>query len=186
MPESADPIVVALGGLYLWWVVAAVVGVMRSTRSTKGKALWIVALVLLSPIGLIAYVLRGRRRSRARHLGVTGYISIATLGALAMLASTRELWRGYEHAAWIVAWGLVTFVVYAIDKRAARAGKDDRGGSKRSRVDELALHLLAVVGGFVGGWVGRHGLRHKTRKPMFAVVLVLATALHLSALLGLW
>ena len=83
---------------------------------------------------------------------------------------------------WIAVWSLVTFAVYAYDKRAAKA--------RRRRVPETTLHTLALVGGFVGGWIGRQGLRHKTRKPKFAVVLTLATVVHAgllgSRLFGLW
>ena len=43
---------------------------------------------------------------------------------------------------------------------------------------ESTLHGLALLGGFVGGWVGRHALRHKTRKPIFALVLGFATVGH--------
>lgn len=118
--------------------------------------------------------------------GVTGYLSVAALGAGGLLALSRGLWAGYEHVAWIVAWSVVTFVVYAIDKASAKAGKGEDGQSKATRVDELALHLLALLGGFVGGWLGRHALRHKTNKPMFGLVLLLATALHASRLLGWW
>ena len=90
------------------------------------------------------------------------------------------------YAAWIAAWSLITFVVYGLDKRAAKQGKDGRGKSKARRVPEKTLHLLALLGGFGGGWLGRHLFRHKSAKPVFALVLGLATALHLSAALGLW
>jgi uncharacterized membrane protein YsdA (DUF1294 family) len=91
---------------------------------------------------------------------------------------------------WIALWSIVTFVVYAHDKRAAKAGSDARGRSKARRVRERTLHLLALIGGFVGGWIGRHALRHKTQKPSFAIVLTLATVIHTallaSKLLRLW
>ena len=186
MPESIDPIHVALSAMVLWWILAAIGSVLRSSRSAGRKLGWILALLLFSPIALPVYFFAGRDPDRRRGLGVTGYMSIATLGAVALLAATRQLWQGYEHPAWVGAWSLVTFVVYAIDKSAAAAGSDERGRSKQARVDELALHLLALVGGFAGGWIGRHALRHKTRKPLFAVVLLLATGLHASKMLALW
>ncbi|MEX1364121.1 MAG: DUF1294 domain-containing protein [Nannocystaceae bacterium] len=186
MPETADPALVALAGMYLWWIVAAIGGVLQSSREAGGKALWVLALVLFSPIAVVAYFFFGRDPARRRGLGVTGYLSIATIGAAVLLAATREVWKGHEHLAWIVAWGAVTFVMYAIDKSASAAGKDDRGNSKEARVNELALHLLALLGGFVGGWIGRHGLRHKTNKPVFALVLLVATGLHVSKMLALW
>lgn len=87
---------------------------------------------------------------------------------------------------WLAACNTVTFAAYAYDKRAAKAGKDARGRSKARRVSESTLHVLALLGGFVGGWIGRHALRHKTRKPSFAVVLTLATLIHAALLATRW
>jgi uncharacterized membrane protein YsdA (DUF1294 family) len=56
------------------------------------------------------------------------------------------------------------------------------------RVPELILHLLALVGGFAGGWLGMAVFRHKSnyrRHPGIWAVLVLSTAGHL-ALLYFW
>ena len=105
--------------------------------------------------------------------------------ATLLLGLTREAWAGYGYAAWVAVWSLITFVTYGLDKLAAKQGKDGRGKSKARRVPEKVLHLLALLGGFGGGWLGRQVFRHKSAKPVFALVLGLATALHLSALLGL-
>ena len=112
----------------------------------------------------------------------------AAFGAAGSVALVRTQWPGYEHAAWIAVWSVVTFVVYALDKSAAKAGSSNgaRGRSKRARVSERTLHALALLGGFVGGWIGRHGLRHKTRKPVFAVVLAVSTVAHGVLLLRPW
>jgi len=111
---------------------------------------------------------------RRRGLGVAGYLGLGSLAVVAPLVLARERIADYEHLAWVAAWSVVTFVAYAIDKRAARNGA--------ARINERALHLFALLGGFVGGWIGRHALRHKTRKPVFGVVLGIATALHGAAL----
>lgn len=117
---------------------------------------------------------------------VTALLTLAAIGAAALVALVHVRWPGYEHAAWIAAWSVTTLVAYAIDKRAARAGSDARGRSKRARVSERALHLLALVGGFVGGLVGRHVLRHKTKKPAFGVVLAVSAVLHGALLWWAW
>jgi uncharacterized membrane protein YsdA (DUF1294 family) len=45
-------------------------------------------------------------------------------------------------------------------------------------VPELVLHEMALMGGFVGGWLGMLALPHKVRKPAFWAVLAGATMLH--------
>jgi uncharacterized membrane protein YsdA (DUF1294 family) len=74
------------------------------------------------------------------------------------------------YLAWILAWSVVTFAFYGYDKHQAVA--------HRLRVPEIVLHLLALIGGFLGGWAGRAYFHHKTRKPVFLVVLIVATILN--------
>ena len=65
----------------------------------------------------------------------------------------------------------ITFLVYAIDKNAARK----RGW----RVPEKLLHLLALLGGWPGALVSQRLLRHKCSKRPFLVVFWLTVALNL-------
>ncbi|MEM9207922.1 MAG: DUF1294 domain-containing protein [Pseudomonadota bacterium] len=53
----------------------------------------------------------------------------------------------------------VTFVVYAVDKAAARSGG--------WRISERNLHLLSLAGGWPGALIAQQRLRHKTQKPSF-------------------
>jgi uncharacterized membrane protein YsdA (DUF1294 family) len=69
--------------------------------------------------------------------------------------------------AWLVGWTPVAFAVYGIDK--LQAGRDGW------RIPELVLHGLALVGGVIGAWAGRVVFRHKTQKPIFLVVLIIAS-----------
>lgn len=78
--------------------------------------------------------------------------------------------------AWIAGWSIPAFAMYGIDKRQAH-----RGGW---RVPETVLHGLALVGGVPGAWAGRAFFRHKTQKPVFLVVLVVASVLW--ATVGAW
>lgn len=73
---------------------------------------------------------------------------------------------------WLIFWSGVTFVYYGFDK--AQAGRDGW------RVPELVLHTLALLGGFAGGWAGMLVFRHKVRKPVFIIILLISVALHVA------
>lgn len=88
--------------------------------------------------------------------GVAAFIVLWLLGLAPVLA-------------WIAGWTLPAFASYGIDKRQA----EQRGW----RVPEVLLHGLALVGGVIGAWAGRAYFRHKTRKPVFTVVLIAASVL---------
>lgn len=69
---------------------------------------------------------------------------------------------------------LLTFAVYAADKRAAQ-----RGGW---RMREKHLHLLSLAGGWPAAWFAQQTLRHKSRKAPFRAVYWLTVVLHCGAL----
>jgi uncharacterized membrane protein YsdA (DUF1294 family) len=105
------------------------------------------------------------RRSPQQIFGLAAAVVVVVL--LLILAWMTDLafyWM------WLVALGVITWVLYGFDKAEAK-----RGGL---RVPEMVLHGLAVLGGFPGGWVGRWMFHHKTRKPIFTVVLAASTLLH--------
>ncbi|MDM8515719.1 DUF1294 domain-containing protein [Desulfobacterales bacterium HSG16] len=57
---------------------------------------------------------------------------------------------------------LITFIVYAADKSAARKGT--------YRTRESTLHLLSLIGGWPGAIVAQQKLRHKSSKQSFRSV----------------
>ena len=65
---------------------------------------------------------------------------------------------------------LLTFIVYAKDKHAAK--------QHTGRVRERTLHLLALLGGWTGANMAQAYLRHKTQKRVFAKVCVGSMLLH--------
>lgn len=67
---------------------------------------------------------------------------------------------------WLLGVNMVVFVLYGFDKRAAQVG--------RGRLSEKLLHLLALAGGAPGAAVARELFRHKTAKPQFGVMLLVA------------
>jgi uncharacterized membrane protein YsdA (DUF1294 family) len=72
---------------------------------------------------------------------------------------------------------LVTLVVYAWDKYAARRG--------RRRVPERMLHWLAVIGGWPGALLAQQWLRHKTVKKRFRGFFYLTLLINIG-LVFLW
>ena len=57
---------------------------------------------------------------------------------------------------------VITFIMYAIDKSAAKSG-----GWRRP---ESTLHLLSLVGGWPGALIAQQTLRHKSKKQTFRSV----------------
>lgn len=65
----------------------------------------------------------------------------------------------------------ITFLVYAIDKNAAR--------KRRWRIPEQLLHFLALLGGWPGALAAQQVLHHKCSKPRFLIVFWLMAGLNL-------
>jgi uncharacterized membrane protein YsdA (DUF1294 family) len=81
-------------------------------------------------------------------------------------------------AAWYLVASVVTLVVYAIDKRAAR--RDLR------RVPEAVLHALALLGGWPGALLAQRLFHHKTLKMSFQLVFWLTAALNCAGVAWMW
>ena len=73
---------------------------------------------------------------------------------------------------------LTLFVMYGIDKAAAR-----RGGR---RTPEIALHLVSVAGGWPGALVAQRVFHHKTRKKSFQLIFWCTVIANGLALVWLW
>jgi uncharacterized membrane protein YsdA (DUF1294 family)/cold shock CspA family protein len=57
---------------------------------------------------------------------------------------------------------LLTFIMYAWDKSAAKSGE--------WRTQESTLHLMSLAGGWPGALIAQQKLRHKTKKQSFRLV----------------
>jgi uncharacterized membrane protein YsdA (DUF1294 family) len=77
----------------------------------------------------------------------------------------------------LVAVNVVTFLVYAADKSAARSGG--------RRTPENTLHLLSLMGGWPAAWFAQQAMRHKSSKAEFRVVYWATIVIHCVAL-GAW
>ena len=69
---------------------------------------------------------------------------------------------------------LVTFIAYAVDKRAAVRGA--------WRTPESTLHTLELLGGWPGAWLAQRLLRHKSVKKSFRIVFFVMVVFNLAAL----
>ncbi|MEH6583357.1 MAG: DUF1294 domain-containing protein [Halioglobus sp.] len=71
----------------------------------------------------------------------------------------------------------IAFLVYAMDKSAAKSGA--------WRTSESTLHWLSLVGGWPGGLVAQQVLRHKSKKQSFRTVFWVTVILNCAAYAGL-
>ena len=74
---------------------------------------------------------------------------------------------------WYLVIGVVTFFVYAKDKRAAINGN--------WRVPEKTLHTFSVAGGWLGALIAQDKLRHKTQKQPFRSIYWLTVVINVAA-----
>ena len=65
---------------------------------------------------------------------------------------------------------VVSFVLMGLDKRAARLG--------RRRTPESTLHLIELLGGFLGSFAAQHIFRHKRRKLAYQLPFWLIVIIH--------
>ncbi len=80
------------------------------------------------------------------------------------------------YTTWLVAVSIATFTLYGLDKTNARL----QGSRAKHRVPKRLLHMLALLGGFVGGWLGMFIFWHKVRHPIFWTILIFSTVVHSS------
>lgn len=71
---------------------------------------------------------------------------------------------------WYIFLSVLLFVIYGLDKAQAVANG--------RRIPEKVFHYLSLAGGFPGGLLGRPFFHHKTRKPVFLLVLIISFVLH--------
>jgi uncharacterized membrane protein YsdA (DUF1294 family)/cold shock CspA family protein len=101
------------------------------------------------------------------------FLGIGFYGVLILLAATDKL--SWLVIAWYAALGVITYAVYAKDKAAAQSGD--------WRTPESTLHLLSVLGGWVGAMVAQTYLRHKSQKPEFRLTYYLTVVINMAGLL---
>ena len=100
--------------------------------------------------------------------------SLAVLAAFALAYAAVAVVRGvplWAHLLYVGASALC-FAFYAVDKAAARAGRD--------RISESMLLSLGFIGGWPGALVAQQVFRHKTVKRLFRVRFWLSVAANVA------
>ncbi|NOQ81446.1 MAG: DUF1294 domain-containing protein [Methylophaga sp.] len=69
----------------------------------------------------------------------------------------------------------IIFILYAVDKSAARNNKQ--------RISERTLHLVALLGGWPGAMIAQKVFRHKTKKQAFRLIFWITVATNVSVVL---
>lgn len=97
---------------------------------------------------------------------------------LLALAAVGSLLTLYPAVVWFLLANLLTFVIYGVDKTAAR--------KSWRRVPESTLLVLGVVGGWPGAIVGQQLFRHKTQKQPFKTFFFASVIVNVIVLAGLY
>lgn len=103
---------------------------------------------------------------------ITAASFLVIVGASVLTAKISPLILAFYMVA-----SLLTFIMYAVDKSAARKGK--------WRTQESTLHLLSLTGGWPGALVAQQKLRHKSKKQSFRSVFWVTVLLNCSAFIWL-
>ena len=112
--------------------------------------------------------------SATRHAKTNSAYILSALLFLAMVLLSALLERTplFILTLYLVA-SLLTFIIYAMDKSAARRGA--------WRTSESTLHLFALAGGWPGAMVAQQKLRHKSKKQPFRSIFYFTVVLNAGA-----
>ncbi|MGM8885477.1 DUF1294 domain-containing protein [Psychrobacter sp. 1U2] len=101
------------------------------------------------------------------------FLGVGFYAVLILLAVMDDL--SWLVVAWYFVLGILTYLTYAKDKAAAQ--------NNEWRTPESNLHLLSMLGGWVGAMVAQTYLRHKSQKPDFRFTYYLTVVINLAGLL---
>ena len=109
----------------------------------------------------------GEKRPRKNY---SGYVLIALSFLSVVGVSVLAAGLPVEVLYLYLAASIITFIIYAKDKSAARQG--------HWRTKESTLHLLALLGGWPGALIAQQTLRHKSQKTEFRLVFWVTVVLN--------
>jgi uncharacterized membrane protein YsdA (DUF1294 family) len=112
------------------------------------------------------------KKKKSRQSRTLGTIIVVSFCLFMAVLVSLKLVAAEIFYLYIVA-SLVTFIVYAFDKSAAKNG--------RWRIPESQLHWLALLGGWPGAFIAQNTLRHKSIKTAFKQVYWVTVILNIAA-----
>ena len=98
---------------------------------------------------------------------------LTALVLLALLCLGFWYFKIHLLIAYLVSINLITFFFFGYDKRQA--------AHRKSRVPEIVLHTLTLIGGTGGALAGQLAFRHKTRKRSFQITFLTIIILQIAA-----
>ena len=140
---------------------------------------WLIALHCRSMSNSSRFTVRNLSLATFKHYPLQRVA--VPLALLFLVCVGGAVWQRYlpqPVLAFYLGLSVFTFVVYAVDKAAAKNGT--------WRVPEGKLHLLAAVGGWPGALCGQQWLRHKSSKQPFRSLLWFTVLLNGLAFTGLF
>ena len=106
-----------------------------------------------------------RKSSTDSVLVIAAVFFLGVVGVAALAGKVPPWVLGLYMAA-----SLLTFIMYAIDKSAARKG--------HWRTQESTLHFMSLAGGWPGALIAQQKLRHKSRKKSFRSMFLVTVLLN--------
>jgi uncharacterized membrane protein YsdA (DUF1294 family) len=70
-----------------------------------------------------------------------------------------------------LAMGIITYIIYAIDKSKAI--------NNQYRISESTLHILSLLGGWLGAIIAQQYIRHKNKKIIFQFIFWITVFLNI-------
>ncbi|HDS4350539.1 DUF1294 domain-containing protein [Klebsiella aerogenes] len=95
---------------------------------------------------------------------------------LLALAAVGSVLLPYSIAMWFLLANVLTWLIYGIDKLAARKAW--------SRIPESTLLAFGLLGGWPGAIAGQQCFRHKTQKQPFRTYFIISIVMNVVVLVG--
>lgn len=122
--------------------------------------------------------LRQQAKRQKQHQRQRGTAKYSLLFLLLVALASWQQWLPTYTPVWYLALSVISYISYALDKRAAQ--------QDRWRISESTLQLQALLGGWPGALLAQQRLRHKSVKTAFRRVFWLMLLLNLAALFALY